>query len=111
MLRQVPIRDGRRAITGYVDLVSERAYHYKPGDASELIQIPRTSSERENSARQALLESLADFDDKLLEQLLEEAVPPEGGDLPSSSPRTSQDDLIVPVLSARPTATTACAGC
>ncbi|HEX7005659.1 MAG TPA: elongation factor G [Alphaproteobacteria bacterium] len=96
VLRQVPIREGD-AITGYVDLVSERAYHYKPGDASELIQIPSEVKERETSARQSLLESLADFDDKLLEQLLEEAVPPKE-EIYRLLTRNLQDDRIVPVF-------------
>src|SRR5215469_6471294 len=39
VLRQVPIVDGE-TVTGYVDVVSERAYRYRKGQASELIQIP-----------------------------------------------------------------------
>src|SRR5256885_15393386 len=34
VLRQVPLRGGDGEVTGYVDLVSERAYHYHPGQAS-----------------------------------------------------------------------------
>src|SRR5580658_2963119 len=30
VLRQVPLRDGDTGVTGYVDLVSERAYRYQP---------------------------------------------------------------------------------
>src|SRR6267143_1668747 len=30
VLRQVPLRGGGESIDGYVDLVSERAYHYHP---------------------------------------------------------------------------------
>jgi elongation factor G len=96
VLRQVPIRE-TDAITGYVDLVSERAYHYKAGEASELIQIPSGAKERETTARQALLESLADFDDKLLEQLLEEAVPPKE-EIYRLLTQNLQDDRIVPVF-------------
>jgi len=41
VLRQVPLRGGAEgAITGYVDLVSERAYKYKPGQPSDLIKLP-----------------------------------------------------------------------
>ena len=40
VLREVPIRDGE-AITGYVDVVSERAYQYRRGGPSELIQLAR----------------------------------------------------------------------
>ncbi|MGE0737160.1 MAG: elongation factor G [Alphaproteobacteria bacterium] len=95
-LRQVPIRDGE-AITGYVDLVSERAYKYKPGQASDLIQMPAAVKERETEARQALLESLADFDDKLLEQLLGDAVPPKQ-DIYKLLTSTVHADRVVPVF-------------
>ena len=40
VLRQVTLRDQEGGITGYVDLVSERAYHYKPGQASDLVKLP-----------------------------------------------------------------------
>ncbi len=43
ILRQMPIREGE-AILGAVDLVSERAWRYREGAASELIEIPKTSS-------------------------------------------------------------------
>ncbi len=75
VLRQVPTRDGE-TVTGYVDLISERAYEYQPGKESKLIELPESIQDREQSARQELLESLADFDDTLLEQLLEDTIPP-----------------------------------
>jgi elongation factor G len=75
VLRQVPIRGGD-AVEGYIDVVSERAYRYKPGQASDLVPLPDAMQPREKEARQGLLEKLADFDDKLLEQLLEDVVPP-----------------------------------
>jgi elongation factor G len=74
-LRHVPIRDGE-TITGYVDLVSERAYEYQPGEASALIEAPESVQDQNAEARQELLETLADFDDALLEKLLEDVVPP-----------------------------------
>ena len=37
--RQIPIRDGEK-VTGFVDLALERAFHYRPGKASERIEIP-----------------------------------------------------------------------
>ncbi|MCG8546793.1 MAG: GTP-binding protein, partial [Alphaproteobacteria bacterium] len=52
-LRHVPIRDGDN-ITGYVDLVSERAYEYKPGEASALIELPEAVQDRNAEARQEL---------------------------------------------------------
>ena len=56
VLRQVPIREAGKngdAVTGYVDLVSERAYRYKPGQPSDLIQMPEDMLPREQEARAA----------------------------------------------------------
>jgi elongation factor G len=74
VLRQVPLRDGEN-ISGYVDLVSERAYRYKPGQASDLIQLPSGFWDAEADTRTNLVEKLADFDDELLEKLLEDVQP------------------------------------
>lgn len=73
--RQVPIVNGE-TIGGYVDLVHERAYAYKPGAASERIEAPDSVADEQAAARTEMLESLADFDDDLLEALLEDRVPP-----------------------------------
>lgn len=73
VLRQVPIREGEE-ITGYVDLVSERAYRYRRGEPSELIRMPEAVVEREREARTTLAETLADHDDALLEKLIEDSV-------------------------------------
>src|SRR5918994_2006555 len=96
VLREVPTRDGD-TITGYVDLVSERAYHYNPHAPSDLIKVPDTVREREQTARQELLEALSDFDDGLLEQLLED-VAPETGEVYRQLTKDLADDLIVPVF-------------
>lgn len=76
VLRQVPIREGE-TITGYVDLASERAYVYKPGEPSERIDLPADMTDRKAEARYEMLEKLADFDDKLMEELLEDIEPPQ----------------------------------
>ena len=76
VLRQVPLRGAESEITGYVDLVSERAYRYRPGQASDLIPLPDGFWDQERETRNGLIEKLADFDDTLLEQLLEEVEPP-----------------------------------
>ena len=96
VLRQVPIRDGEQ-ISGFVDLASERAYEYKENSSSDLVQMPDTVKDREAEARQEMLESLADFDDTLLEQLLEDVVPP-SDEIYNQLTKDLQDDLIVPVL-------------
>ena len=98
VLRQVPIRDGDdETITGFVDLVSERAYRYREGAASDLIEMPDTVKDREGEARQEMLESLADFDDTLLEQLLEDKIPATG-EVYDQLAKDLREDLIVPVL-------------
>ncbi len=101
VLRQVPLRatdkSGAETVTGYVDLVSERAYNYKPGQASDLIKMPEEVASREQEARRGLLESLADFDDKLLEQLLEDAIPSKG-EIYQQLSKYRAGDLIVPVF-------------
>jgi elongation factor G len=96
VLRQVPIRDGD-AVTGYIDLVSERAYRYKPGHASDLIQIPESLQSDEKAARTELLEALADFDDKLLEKLLEDVVP-SPAEIYQELAKDLREDRVVPVL-------------
>ena len=96
VLRQVPIRDGED-VTGFVDLASERAYRFKENESSDLIEMPDTVKDREGEARQEMLESLADFDDALLEQLLEDKTPaPE--EIFEHFTKDLADDLIVPVL-------------
>ena len=100
VLRQVPIRkvekSGAETVSGFVDLVSERAYN-APGNDSDLIQIPAEVLEREQTARRELLEALADFDDHLLEQLLEDAIPPKE-EIYQQIAKDLASDLIVPVL-------------
>ncbi len=71
VLRQVPIRDGDE-VTGFIDLISERAWEYNKGHRSSLVELPETMRDREQEARSDLMEALADFDDDLLEQIIED---------------------------------------
>ncbi len=96
VLRQVPIREGEE-VTGFVDLVSERAWRYNLDKQSELIEMPEQVKDREAEARQELLESLADYDDGLLEQLLEDKVPA-SDEIYEQISKDLAGDLIVPVL-------------
>ncbi len=75
VLRQAPLTEGE-AVTGYLDLASDRAYAYKPGAASELIEAGGEAAESKAQARYAMLEKVSDFDDHLMEQLLEDVDPP-----------------------------------
>ena len=100
VLREVPIREEGKngdVVTGYVDLVSERAYRYHPGQPSDLVKLPDDMLPREQEARQQMLERLSDFDDALLEQLLSDAVPSKEAIYEQLSKDLAQD-LIVPVL-------------
>ena len=74
VLRQVPIIEGS-TVNGYVDVVSERAYRYRRGQASELIQVPSEMQDSEQEALSKLVEVLADNDDALLEKVLEDVKP------------------------------------
>ena len=78
MLRQVPIIDGQ-IVSGYVDVVSERAYRYRKGQPSELMQIPSEMQDDEQEALDKLVEMLADHDDALLEKVLEDIKPTHRG--------------------------------
>jgi elongation factor G len=71
VLREVPIREDGE-IVGVVDLVSERAWKFHEGEPSSLTQIPADLRPREAEARAELLESYADFDDALLEEIIED---------------------------------------
>ena len=96
ILRHIPIRDGD-TVTGYVDITPERAYRYHDQAESERTDIPDGLQEREEEARQELLETLADFDDALLEQLLEE-VDVSTAEIYDQLTKDLQEDLIVPVF-------------
>jgi elongation factor G len=75
VLRQVPIWEND-IVTGFIDLALERAHVYREHAPSEVIDIPSALSEREQEARFSMLEQLADYDDELMEQLLEDVEPP-----------------------------------
>ncbi|MCH7550568.1 MAG: elongation factor G [Proteobacteria bacterium] len=96
MLREIPIREDDKII-GHVDLVSERAFQWTPGKPSDLIEIPGDVKDREQEARTELLESLADFDDKLLENLLDDVIPTTE-EIYASLTEDLRQSLIVPVF-------------
>lgn len=96
VLREIPIRDDE-AVSGFVDLVSERAFRWAEGTRSELIQLPETIATREQEARTGMLEAIADFDDGLLEKLLED-VAPDPDEIYAGLAKDLQQDLIVPVF-------------
>jgi elongation factor G len=96
LLRQIPLRkDG--AVIGSIDLALERAYIYREYAESEVAEIPGDDKAREIEARFSMLETLADHDDHLMEQLLEEIQPPKDAifdDLAADL----RDGAVTPVL-------------
>jgi elongation factor G len=74
ILRQMPIREGE-TIVGAVDLVSERAWRYREGEQSQLVAVPAEMQAREHEEHDALLEKLSEFDDWLLEEIVEDRAP------------------------------------
>ena len=93
---QYPIGQGEN-LTGFIDLVSEQAYHYHPGAAADPVAFPEELKEQEQEARTEMLEELANFDDHLLEELLEEINPPQEEILRDLKMELGAD-LIVPVF-------------
>ena len=96
VLREIPIRSDEK-ISGFVDLVSERAFRWNEGKRSELIQLPDGIAPQEKEARAGMLEAIADFDDALLEKLLEDVVP-NPDEIYAGLARDLQQHLIVPVF-------------
>ena len=76
MIRQIPIWKNGIAI-GAIDLALERALIYREHAESEVIPLDDENRERELDARFSMLETLADHDDALMEQLLDDIDPPQ----------------------------------
>ena len=93
---QVAIRDGD-AVTGYLDLVGGQAYRYGDRQKAHEIEAPGDIQERRDAARTQLLETLADFDDALLENLLEDRIP-EPTELRACLRAALANAQVVPVL-------------
>ena len=94
--RQMPISEGEQAV-GFVDLALNRAFKFRSGQPSEQVPIPDDLREEEHAARFHMLEQLADHDDYLLEQLLNDEEPDLTtvcGDLK----RETAEGLVVPVM-------------
>lgn len=94
LLRQIPIVENG-AVKGFVDLALERAYVYRQGAPSELVDI--TDKEQEKQDRFAMLEKLADYDEHLMEELLSDVEPPRD-EVFSDLTRELAEGLIVPAL-------------
>jgi elongation factor G len=96
LLRQIPIWNGD-IISGFVDLALERAYVYKEHAPSEIIELKGEDLDRKKEARFTMLETLADHDDQLMEQLLEDIEPPRDKVFDDLS-KELRDRIVCPVL-------------
>lgn len=96
VLHQYPIGQGEN-LKGYIDLVTEQAYQYHPGSPADAIPLPPELKDAEHAARTDMLEHLADFDDHLLEELLED-IQPDREEIERDLKMELGADLIVPVF-------------
>lgn len=96
LLRQIPLRKNG-IVVGSIDLALERAYVWREHAESEIAPIPDDDRAREIEARFSMLERLADHDDLLMEQLLEEIDPPRDEIFDDLS-ADLREGAVVPVL-------------
>ena len=96
VLRQIPIWSGEIVI-GFVDLALERAHIYKEQAPSEVMPLEGENVDRNKEARFTMLEKLADHDDELMEQLLED-IPPPRDKVFDDLAKELRDGVICPVM-------------
>jgi len=96
ILRQIPTFSGD-IITGFVDLALERAFVYKEHAPSEVVALEGDAADRKKTARFSMLETLADHDDQLMEQLLEDIEPPRDKVFDDLT-RELREGLVCPVM-------------
>ena len=96
ILRQIPTFSGD-LISGFVDLALERAFVYKEHAPSQVVPLEGELADREKTARFSMLETLADHDDELMEQLLEDIQPPRDKVFDDLT-HELRDGLVCPVL-------------
>ena len=92
LLRQIPTFNGD-IVTGFVDLALERAFVYKEHAASEVVPLEGDIK----TQRFSMLETLADHDDELMEQLLGDIEPPKDKVFDDLA-KELRDGLVCPVL-------------
>src|SRR3984893_3473856 len=96
IMRQIPTFSGD-IISGFVDLALERAFVYKEHAPSEVVPLEGDAADLEKTGRFSMLETLADHDDELMEQLLEDIQPPRDKVFDDLT-RELREGLVCPVL-------------
>jgi len=94
--QQYPIRQNNEII-GFIDLINEQAYHYHANSPADPVPLPDHLKEEEQIARQEMLETIAEFDDHLLEELLED-INPSREEILQDLKQELGADQIVPVF-------------
>ena len=95
LMRQIPIVDGGQ-VKGFVDLALERAFQYAPHAQSKIIELGSLAGE-EKQARFAMLEKLADYDERLMEELLSDQEP-QRDEVFADLAKELAEGAVVPVL-------------
>ena len=96
VLRMLPIVEGEQVV-GHVDLAMQRAFKWNPDQPSDPMDIPESMANAVLEARTEMLEALADFDDDLMEKLLEDEAP-STEEVYANLTKTVQDGSVVPVF-------------
>jgi len=96
LLRQIPAFSGD-LISGFVDLALERAFVYKEHAPSQVVPLEGDALDAEKTARFSMLETLADHDDELMEQLLGDIQPPKDKVFDDLA-KELREGLVCPVL-------------
>ena len=87
--------DGSGSLEGYVDLAQMTARRFAGGESAS--EIPEYARDRAQQMRNEFLEAMADFDDHLMEELLEGVEPPVD-EIERDLCEECSHDQIIPVL-------------
>jgi elongation factor G len=109
LLREYLITEGESVI-GYIDLISRRAYAYVDNAESTEIGFPKNLADEVEIARGDMLEILADFDDMILEKLLEDELP-DVEEIYARAAEAMRNGQLVPVYFGSAEKNTASAAC
>jgi elongation factor G len=93
---QYPIGSGE-TFSGFVDVLKQEAYKFADKGSLSKIDVPGDLKDTITAAREKLIESLADTDDKLLEMVLEGEEPPLEV-LEQDMKQAVQNGLFAPIL-------------
>src|SRR5262249_36854413 len=96
LLRQIPIFKNE-IITGFIDLALERAHVYREHAPPQVITLDGDALTSQKDARFSMLETLADHDDELMEQLLAD-IPPPRDKVFDDLAKELRDGVVCPVL-------------